>query len=451
MHEPELTQEQAHEAAADGERLPHSRTIELRGHIIDSHILAQVMDLVMDHNAEFYIEQFDVGRNKLAPSYVRLALHAATPDRLDELMEAVGKLGAQHLAGEEGDACTVPAPADGVLPDGFYCTTNMPTQVRIQGRWVPVEMVEMDVAIAVRVAPDGTASDVYAVPMADVRAGTPIVVGYEGVRVLPVERPRSPALLGSASRGPQGHGFSFMSSAVSTERPKAAAVAELAEQMRRVRAAGGRTLIVGGPAIVHTGAGPQLASLIREGYVSLLFAGNALATHDIEAALYGTSLGVSLDAGSEGAATEHGHEHHLRAINTIRGCGSIAAAVERGVLTRGIMYECVRNRVPFVLAGSIRDDGPLPDVITDVIEAQRAMRRHIQSEGGVALALLMGTTLHAIAVGNLLPASVLTVCVDINPSVVTKLLDRGSLQTAGLVIDAGSFLRELAHQLRLPE
>jgi lysine-ketoglutarate reductase/saccharopine dehydrogenase-like protein (TIGR00300 family) len=409
------------------------------------------MDLVMDFNAEFYIEKFDVGRNKFDPSYVRLALHAATPEARDELMEAVGKLGAQFLAADEADARTVPAPADGVLPDNFYCTTNMPTQVRVRGEWVPVELVEMDVAIALRPEADGAAPAAYAVPMADVRAGAPVVVGYEGVRVLPVERPRSPALLGSASRGPQGHGFSFMSSAVSTERPKAAAVAELAEQMRRVRDAGGRTLVVGGPAIVHTGAGSQLASLIRAGYVDLLFAGNALATHDIEAALYGTSLGVSLDAHSEGAATEHGHEHHLRAINTIRGCGGIAAAVERGVLARGIMYECVRNGVPFVLAGSIRDDGPLPDVITDVIEAQRAMRRHVQGDGGVDLAILMGTTLHAIAVGNLLPASVLTVCVDINPAVVTKLLDRGSLQTAGLVIDVGGFLRELAHQLGLPD
>jgi len=235
--------------------------------------------------------------------------------------------------------------------------------------------------------------------------------------------------------------------AVELHHLKGMPVAELAAQMRRVKATGGRTLVVGGPAIIHTGAGAELARLIRDGYVNLLFAGNALASHDIESALYGTSLGVSLDAESEGASIEHGHEHHLRAINAIRGCGSIAAAVERGVLTRGIMYECVKNDVPFVLGGSIRDDGPLPDVITAVIEPQRAMRRQIQAEAGVALAILVGTTLHAIAVGNLLPANVLTVCVDINPAVVTKLLDRGSLQTAGLVIDAGGFLRELAHQL----
>lgn len=430
-------------------RLPYARTIELRGHIIDSHILSQVMDLVMDHNAEFYIEQFDVGKNKFDPSYCRIALHAATPDALDDLLETVNKLGAQGLAADEIDARVAPAPADGVLPDDFHCTTNMPTEVRAGGVWLPVEGTEMDVAIALRLGPDLMPAGAYTVPMADVRAGTPVVIGHEGVRVLPISRPRSPALLGSPARATQGHGFSFMSSAVSTERPKAAAIAELAEQMRRIRDAGGRTLVVGGPAIIHTGAGEQLAAMIREGYVNLLFAGNALAAHDIESSIYGTSLGVSLDAASEGAAMEHGHEHHLRAINAIRGAGGIKGAVERGLLKRGIMYECVRNNVPYVLAGSIRDDGPLPDVISDTMEAQRAMRRHVQDPAGVALALLVGTTLHAIAVGNLLPAAVLTVCVDINPSVVTKLLDRGSLQTAGLVIDAGGFLRELAGQLRV--
>ncbi|MDP9373241.1 MAG: TIGR00300 family protein [Chloroflexota bacterium] len=446
--QPDGDQHRASERAGTSP-LPHARTIELKGHIVDSHILSQVMDVVMDRDAEFYVGQMRIGRNKFDPSYARIAIHAATPGALDELMEAVGKLGAQML--EEGDARTAPAPADGVLPDGFHCTTNMPTEVRIDGRWTPVEGIEMDLAIALR--PGGGSSGsggpagAYTVPMADVRTGTPIVVGHEGVRVLPVERPRSPALLGSASRGPQGHGFSFMSSAVSSERPKAAAIAELAEQLRRIRAEGGRTLVVGGPAIVHTGAGPQFAALLRDGYINLLFAGNALATHDIEAAIYGTSLGVSLDAASEGAALEHGHEHHLRTINTIRGLGGIRRAVERGVLTRGIMYECVRHNVPYVLAGSIRDDGPLPDTITDVIEAQRAMRAHIQAAGGVALALLLGTTLHAVAVGNLLPAATLTVCVDINPAVVTKLLDRGSLQTAGLVIGAGGFLRELAAHL----
>ncbi|MEJ7654958.1 MAG: TIGR00300 family protein [Chloroflexia bacterium] len=431
------------------DRLPFARTIELRGHIIDSHLLGQVMDVVMDSSAEFYIEKFDVGRHRDDPSYARLALHAATPNALEDLVVAVGRLGAQLLEGEETDARTAPAPADGVLPDGFYCTTNMPTEVRAAGRWLRVERIEMDVAIALRIGPDLTPLGAYTAPMAEVREGVPVVVGYEGVRMQPIERPRSPAMIGSSSRATQGHGFHFMSSAVSSERPQAAAIHELAERMRTIRDNGGRTLVVGGPAIIHTGAGPQLEAMIREGYIRLLFAGNALAAHDIESALYGTSLGVSLDAHSEGAAAEHGHEHHLRTINTIRAHGGIRAAVEQGVLTRGIMYECVRCATPYVLAGSIRDDGPLPDVITDVIEAQHAMREHIQSEAGVDLALLMGTTLHSIAVGNLLPASVPTVCVDINPAVVTKLLDRGSLQTAGLVIDAGGFLHQLASELQL--
>lgn len=439
--------ERTGDSAQAAPRLPHARTIELRGHIIDSHILSQVMDLVMDRNAEFYIEQFDVGRNKFDPSYCRIALHAATPAALDDLMESVNRLGAQGLEAEETDARSAPAPRDGVLPEGFHCTTNMPTEVRLGGRWLPVEGIEMDLVIALRLGSDLTPVGAYAIPMGDVRADTPVIVGHEGVRVVPVARPRSPTLLGSAARSGGGTGFSFMSSAVSSERPQAAAIAEIAAQMRHVRDTGGRTLVVGGPAIIHTGAGPQLAALVREGYVKLLFAGNALAAHDIESALYGTSLGVSLAADSEGAATEHGHEHHLRAINAIRAAGSIAAAVEQGLLTRGIMYECVRREAPFVLAGSIRDDGPLPDVITDTMVAQREMRRHIQDPQGVALALLMGTTLHAVAVGNLLPAATLTVCVDINPAVVTKLLDRGSLQTAGLVVDAGGFLRELTSQL----
>lgn len=450
MTDRDQTGQQAAEATtAEHIPLPFSRTIELRGHIIDSHILSQVMDVVMDHSAEFYIEQFEIGRHKYDPSFCRLVLSAATSEALADLLESVNRLGAQEIASEERDARSTPAPHDGVLPDDFHCTTNMPTEVRLNGRWYPVEAIEMDLAVALRLGADLQPIGAYAIPMADVRAGTPVVVGHVGVRVLPVERPRSPALVGTAARSGTGSGFGFMSSAVSSERPKAAAIAELAEQLRQVRARGGRTLVVGGPAIIHTGAGAQLASLVRAGYVQLLFAGNALAAHDIESALFNTSLGVSLSSSTEGVALEHGHEHHLRAINAIRAQGSIAQAVQNGVLTSGVMYECVKNNIPFVLAGSIRDDGPLPDVLTDTIEAQRAMRAHIQAPAGVELALLMGTTLHAIAVGNLLPAATLTVCVDINPAVVTKLLDRGSLQTAGLVIDVGGFLRELTQQLDL--
>jgi lysine-ketoglutarate reductase/saccharopine dehydrogenase-like protein (TIGR00300 family) len=265
--------------------------------------------------------------------------------------------------------------------------------------------------------------------MADVVAGDLFVVGHTGIRVKPQERPRDK------------QAFEFMASEVSSEKPKTQVVAQVARILRESRAAGKRIIAVVGPAVVHTGAGKDLARLVRMGYVSVLFGGNAVATHDIESALHGTSLGVSLD---EGTLAVGGHEHHLRAINTIRGCGSIAAAVEQGVLTKGLMHTLVDTGTPFVLAGSIRDDGPLPDVITDAIEAQGAMREHVRDAGAC---LMLSTMLHSIATGNMLPATVATVCVDIYPAVVTKLADRGSWQTIGIVTDVGLFLEQLANSL----
>jgi len=211
--------------------------------------------------------------------------------------------------------------------------------------------------------------------------------------------------------------------------------------MREVRAAGKKILWVGGPAVVHTGAAPAMVALVRAGFVDIVFAGNALATHDIESALFGTSLGVDL---AKGSGVPHGHEHHIRAINTIRRCGSIAGAVEQGVLTSGVMHAVVKAGKRFVLVGSVRDDGPLPDVYTDVLEGQRAMRAEL---GGVGFALMVATMLHSIATGNLLPASVPLVCVDINPATVTKLSDRGSAQATGIVTDVGLFLEQLAMEL----
>ncbi len=269
--------------------------------------------------------------------------------------------------------------------------------------------------------------------MTEVRRGMPIVIGHAGVRVIPVERTNVRS------------DFTFMSSGVSTEKPKAALVQEIARDLVRNRRGGGKTLVVGGPAIVHTGSGAALCQLIRGGYVHRLFAGNALATHDIEQALFGTSLGVHL---ADARFAEAGHEHHLRAINRVRRCGSIRAAVEQGVLKSGIMYECVRNKVDFLLAGSIRDDGPLPDVITDVLEAQRQMREQIRD---VTFCLMIATMLHSVAVGNLLPAWVKVICVDINPSTVIKLSDRGSFQTLGLVTDVEPFLRALVQEVQLAE
>jgi lysine-ketoglutarate reductase/saccharopine dehydrogenase-like protein (TIGR00300 family) len=314
---------------------------------------------------------------------------------------------------------------DGAFPESFYSTTNYRTQVRLKGEWIDVEDQEMDCGILV----DAEGGAARCIPMAEVCVGDLIVVGRHGLRVFPAESAARQSL------------FEFMSSPVSSEKPKGVTVREIAATMKRTREAGEKILAVLGPAVVHTGSVPHICQLIRSGYLNVLFAGNALATHDIEQALYGTSLGVWLD---RGLPAEEGHEHHLRAINTIRRLGGIRRAIERGVLTSGIMYECVRHDIPFVLAGSIRDDGPLPEVITDVLQAQQQMRELVR---GVGFSLMMATALHAIATGNLLPAWVKVACVDINPATVTKLSDRGSAQTVGIVTDAEPFLRALVSEL----
>jgi lysine-ketoglutarate reductase/saccharopine dehydrogenase-like protein (TIGR00300 family) len=318
------------------------------------------------------------------------------------------------------------SPADGVFPENFYVTTNKPTSIRLNSKWVDVETPIMDSAIVV----DTEARRARTVKFAEVKQGAQIVVGSEGVRVAPLELPRT-----------RGHIFEFMASSVSTEKPKGAVIREIGDHMVEAKKEGGKILVVGGPAIVHTGGGEHFEKLIKWGYVDLLFAGNALAAHDIEYALFGTSLGVYLDRGT---LAEHGHDNHMRAINLIRRHGNIPNAVKAGVLRRGIMYQCVKRGVDFVLAGSVRDDGPLPDVITDMVEAQRVMREKIK---GVSIALMMGTMLHSIATGNMLPATVKTICVDINPTVVTKLTDRGTFQAIGLVTDIEPFLHELTTYL----
>jgi lysine-ketoglutarate reductase/saccharopine dehydrogenase-like protein (TIGR00300 family) len=314
----------------------------------------------------------------------------------------------------------------GVYPEGFYSTSNLPTQVMLDDGWVSVEQQEMDCAIAI----DRAASRARCIPFYEATPGLEVVVGHMGVRVTPLERSRQTEI------------FSFMASEVSAEKPKKLLIAGIASEMRAIRAEGGRILIVAGPAVVHTGAGRYLSRLIELGYVQVLFAGNALAVHDVEAALFGTALGVNLESG---LPIEHGHEHHMRAINRVRAAGSLRAMVESGQLTSGVMRSAVLCDVEIVLAGSVRDDGPLPDVITEMGEAQRRMR---QALPGVRLALMLSTMLHSIATGNMLPANVRTVCVDINPAVVTKLADRGSWQSIGLVTDVESFLRELVQDIQ---
>jgi lysine-ketoglutarate reductase/saccharopine dehydrogenase-like protein (TIGR00300 family) len=398
--------------------------VEIVGHIIDSLILPKVLDEIMALGGRFEIREIRVGQRRNDPSYAQLRVIAGTPEHLEQVLTAIGRHGAVPL--HQQDCRFVPADMDGAFPEGFYATTNQDTQIRLRGTWIQVERQEMDCGIVV----DLEHMHAACIPMIEVRAGDQIVVGRAGTRVLPTERD-------TAARD----SFGFMNSNVSSEKPKGITVRDVAAAMQNSRRGSGKILVVAGPAVVHTGSRDYLSHLIRHGFVNVLFAGNALATHDIEQSFYGTSLGISM---THGGSTEEGHEHHLRSINRIRRLGGIRPAVEQNVLTSGVMYECVRNNIPFVLAGSIRDDGPLPDVITDVIAAQRVMR---ELSEGVTLALMIATTLHSIAVGNLLPARVKVVCVDINPATVIKLSDRGTFQTIGLVTDVEPFLRSLVQEL----
>jgi lysine-ketoglutarate reductase/saccharopine dehydrogenase-like protein (TIGR00300 family) len=404
-----------------------SEIVELRGHIIDSYALPRIMDEVMDRGGEFVIQDIQVGRRKDEPSYARIQISAPNQELLDLLLDRAQRIGA--MPEEVEQVRLEAAPADGVFPEGFYSTTNLETAVRLGRQWVRVEWPEMDCGIAV----DPVKSTAWTVALSDVKQGEHLVVGHEGVRVTPLERPRT-----------QPQVFAFMGSNVSSEKPKALLIHEVAQRLREIRARNGRVILVGGPVLVHTGTRDLVASLIRERYVNVLFGGNGLATHDIEMAMFGTSLGVSL---SEGIPQEGGHEHHLRAINRVRRAGGIRAAVEQGLLTNGIMHACVCAEASYILAGSIRDDGPLPDVVTDTLDAQRLMRAEVRK--GVDLVLVLSSMLHGIATGNLLSATVTTVCVDINPAVVTKLADRGSFQAIGLVMDVEGFLRELCTDLGL--
>ncbi len=405
-----------------------SEVVEIEGHIIDSLILAKVMDLILAAGADYQVLEVEIGKTNVDMSKARLEVNASDPDALQSLLDELQVHGANRLV--TVDAELVAADRDGVLPAGFYSTTNLPTAVRIVGRWIEVVQPEMDCGLVFEGASgyDGDGR-LTPVPMHRVRTGDLVVVGTEGVRVSPPSRPRGATP------------FEFMNSEVSSEKPKALLVQQVANRIRGGRDRGAKVLAVCGPAVIHTGAGPSVAALVREGWIDVLFAGNGFATHDLESNVMGTSLGVSVH---EGTAAEGGHSNHLRVINEIRRYGSISAAVDAGYIDGGVMYECVHRGVPFVLGGSVRDDGPLPDVYTDVVEAADAMRYLIP---GVGVALMLASTLHAIAVGNLLPAGVETFCVDINPAVATKLADRGSHQALGIVTDVGLFTSGLVEQL----
>lgn len=403
--------------------MPVSETVEVSGHLMDTGLLARVLDDVLGYGGDYRIDRLDVGRAHDDESIAKITVSSDDDEGLQRLLMRLQSHGVNMV--DPGEALLRTVERDGVFPDDFYSTTNLETVVRIGPTWVPVEQPEMDCGLVVE---DGR---VRTVPVSDVLAGQSLVCGAGGVKVV----------LPAREHNADGDAFEFMSSAVSSEKPQALLVRQIAQRMREVKAEGQKVLWVGGPGIVHTGAAPAFTALVEAGFVDVLFAGNALATHDIESALYGTSLGVDL---AQGKGVEHGHEHHIRAINTIRRAGSIADAVASGVLTGGIMHAMVQGGHRFVLVGSVRDDGPLPDVHTDVIVGQRAMRAELP---GVGFAIMVATMLHSIATGNILPASIPLVCVDINPATVTKLADRGSAQAVGIVTDIGLFLEQLAREL----
>ena len=402
----------------------NTRTIELSGHIIDSLTLPKTMDLVMAKGGDFDIVEFEIGKRKSDISTAKMVISADTPEKLNMILDELSRLGA--TISELKEVELVASTKDKVAPEGFYSTSNHTTHVLYEGNWIVVENIEMDCTICI----DEETKKAYCKPLADIKAGDMIAVGREGIRITPPQKSRDTQQI-----------FEFMNSDVSSEKPLMNLIRGIASEIKEIKGRGGKIAIVGGPAIVHTGSGKYLASLIREGYIDVLLAGNALATHDIESNLFGTSLGIEVETGE---IVSHGHTHHMRAINRINQSGSIKEAVEDGTLNGGIMYECVKNDVPYVLAGSIRDDGPLPDVITNTVEAQELMRHYAQD---VDMVIMIATMLHSIAMGNLLPSKVKSVCVDINPSTVTKLSDRGSAQVLSIVTDIGTFLPLLYNAL----
>jgi lysine-ketoglutarate reductase/saccharopine dehydrogenase-like protein (TIGR00300 family) len=398
-----------------------SRTVELEGHIIDSGMMEQAFGVVMDMGGSFHVEEFDVGTRKDEVSYCRMEVSADDAEELQPILHELHQIGGN--LSDPVDASLEPAPADQVVPRGFYSTTNHPTQIRHDGEWLDVENIEMDVAIVVDQEEPRASTKV----LNAVEAGDLVVTGDAGIKVNPPERPRD-------SSGP----FGFMQGGVSSERPSLSLIENIADAIVSTKEQGGHILAVPGPALIHSGAGADLARLVRSGYVDALSTGNGFAVHDLERDVYGTSLGMDVET------LEHprkGHKHHIYTISEIIRAGGIEGAVEEGVIESGVMYECVVNDVPYVLAGSIRDDGPLPDTITDAVEAQDAIREQARNAD---LVLMMSTLLHSVAVGNCLPSTARVVCVDINPATVTQLVDRGSDQAIGMVTDIGTFVPRLA-------
>ncbi|RLM63913.1 TIGR00300 family protein [Halorubrum sp. Atlit-8R] len=408
--------------------MTHSRTVELEGHIIDSGTMQRCFGAVMDLGGSFDVERFDVGKHETEESYCRLTVSADDPETLRDILHELHQNGA--VLEDPSEVELVAAPADKVVPPNFYSTTNHPTEVLYDGEWIDVERIEMDCALVVEPEPGADAGEgprAYTKTLNAVEEEDLVATDQSGIRVNPPERPRS-----------GGGAFGFMQGGVSAERPSESTIREVAEELRAVKNEGGDVMVVAGPAVIHSGAGDALADLVAAGYVDALSAGNGFATHDLERSIYGTSLGMNVET------LEHprkGHKHHIWTISEIIRVGGIEAAVAEGIVTEGVMYECVENDVDTVLAGSVRDDGPLPDTITDAVEAQDAIREQAHEAD---LVIMLATLLHSVAVGNCLPSTTKTVCVDINPATVTQLLDRGSAQAIGMVTDIGTFVPTLA-------
>lgn len=401
---------------------PITASFQAKGHLIDSGLMSDALEAVQAAGATYRVVRLDIGKHRLDESELELEVTAPNGDCFERVRADLMSLGLSET--ETQDAVFAAVEQDGVAPEGFYSSTNLATEVRIDGEWVPVNQQRMDATL---VLDDGV---VRCVKLRDLKKGQRLITGYAGIRVTP-----------HTTRKLQEGKFGFMQGGASSERRLAAQVAEVVREWQRVRSEGKKVVLVAGPVVVHVGAAPVLAAILRAGLVDGLLSGNALAVHDIEVALYGTSLGIEL---ANGRPAVHGHMHHMRAINTIRRAGSIPNAVQKGILKGGVMHACVKAKVPFSLAGSIRDDGPLPDTEMDLIKAQEAYAKIVENAG---LVVILSSMLHGIGTGNMIPADVMTVCVDIHPAVVSKLSDRGSAQSQGIVTDVGGFLAVLAEQL----
>ncbi|HJT09753.1 MAG TPA: TIGR00300 family protein [Candidatus Nitrosotalea sp.] len=397
--------------------------VEVKGHLIDSMILTKIFDVIMDLQGEFHVQKFMVGKKKKDESYAKLLIQGRSREHLNQILQAVYREGATSKIQQE--VMLEAAPKDMVMPDDFYSTTNNHTDVFYKGKWIKVENMMMDKCIIMK----GTSA--FCTPIREIKKGDLIVIGEQGIRITPPERPREGVNL-----------FQFMGSGSSSERPTQHIARQVAEDIYKTKKQKGKIILVGGPAIVHTGASDSIALLIKLGFIDAVLAGNALAVHDIEYSTLGTSLGMNV---KNGTLAVRGHRNHMKAINSVFKFGSIQNMVRKKALTKGIMYECVKNNIPFVLAGSLRDDGPLPDVITDMAIAQRKYKEILKD---AKMVIMVATMLHSIATGNMIPADVKVVVVDINQPTVTKLMDRGTWQALGIVTDVGAFLPLVTQEIQ---